>query len=83
MKYDIKNVDYDGRPVENGAWWVWNERCDRCGCQIRTHSVMSSEEPNIEEADFCTDCIGDFIDGGIPYHVAATEHIDWLKSQHM
>ena len=58
MKKDIR---------QNGMWWSWIETCDRCGKLIYNHSVQNSKEPDMEQADFCVECIRYLLDNDIPY----------------
>lgn len=58
MKVDIK---------KDRMWWSWIENCDKCGKMIKDHSIKSSRKPNMEEADFCIDCLRYFIDNNIQY----------------
>ena len=58
MKKDIR---------QNGMWWSWIETCDRCGKLIYNHSVQNSKEPDMEDADFCAECIRYLLDNNIPY----------------
>ena len=58
MKTDIQ---------KNGEWWSHIEICDKCGKLVRTHGIQSSCEPDIEEADFCAECLRYLLDNGISY----------------
>lgn len=65
MKADIK---------QSGMWWSWIENCDKCGKLIRSHSSQSSCEPNMEEADFCVECLRYLLDNNIPYSDAKKQY---------
>lgn len=61
MKADIK---------KNGMWWSWIENCNRCGKLIKGHSIQSNCKPDVEEADFCIECLRYMLDNNIPYETA-------------
>ena len=65
MKTDIK---------QSGMWWSWVENCDRCGKLIHSHSVQNSREPNMEEADFCNECLRYLLNNNIPYADAKKQY---------
>lgn len=65
MKTDIKN---------DGMWWSHVETCDRCGNQVQGHEVRSSCEPNMEEADFCYECLRYLMKEKIPYEDAKKQY---------
>ena len=48
------------------CWWSWQVICDRCG-KISDEDWSSTEEPNIEEVDFCIHCLKYFLDNNISY----------------
>ena len=57
MKTNIKKDEY---------WWSWTEICDRCG-KATDEDWSSTEEPNLEEVDFCVHCLKYFLDNNISY----------------
>ena len=57
MKENIKRVDYHKKPSQKGKWYVWVEKCDRCGKVYRTDEIMSMQPPNMEEHDYCVNCL--------------------------
>lgn len=61
MKSDIR---------QNGMWWSWIEKCDKCGKVICTHKTRTTRKPDMEQADFCSECIRYLMDNNIPYEVA-------------
>lgn len=65
MKADIK---------KNGMWWSWIENCDRCGKLIKDHSIQSSYQPDMEEADFCIECLRCLLDNNISYEDAKKQY---------
>ena len=65
MKTDIK---------QNGMWWSHIENCDRCGKLICAHEFQHSYKPNVEEADFCIDCLRYLLDNNIPYEDAKKQY---------
>ena len=60
---------------QDGMWWSWIETCDKCGKLIHNNSVRYSCEPNIEEVDFCVDCMRYLIDNNIPYEAAKQQYM--------
>ena len=60
---------------QDGMWWSWIETCDKCGKLIHTNSVQYSYNPNIEEADFCVNCMLYLIDNNIPYETAKQQYM--------
>lgn len=70
MKKNIYRVSYGGELDEHGRWWIWDEKCDRCGRVIRDHTIQSSNEPVKEETDFCSECLRYLLDDNIPYEEA-------------
>lgn len=58
MKTDIKH---------EGIWWSHVETCDRCGKLICDHAWRSTAEPDIQEEDFCLDCLKYFLNNKIQY----------------
>lgn len=65
MKADIK---------QSGMWWSWIENCDRCEKLIRSHSTQNSREPDMEETDFCVECLRYLLDNNIPYADAKEQY---------
>ena len=61
MKTDIK---------QSRMWWGWVENCDRCGKLIRDHSWQSSSEPDVQEADFCVECMQELREHHVSYEDA-------------
>lgn len=59
---------------KNGIWWTYTETCDRCGKLIYDHNWQFTKEPDANEADFCSDCIGHLLDNDIPYEVAKQQY---------
>ena len=55
---------------KDGRWWSWIEICDRCREVISDEDWGSTEEPNIEEVDFCIHCLKYFLRANIPYNFA-------------
>lgn len=54
MKTDIKKGE---------LWWQWNEVCDNCGTQTKSHgSFLSSGEPDINKKDYCNKCMRKMLD---------------------
>ena len=51
---------------KDGHWWSWTEICDRCG-KATDEDWSSTEEPNLEEVDFCVHCLKYFLDNNISY----------------
>lgn len=51
----------------NGMWWSYTETCDKCGKLIFGCEVLHSEKPDINEADFCVECLRHFLDNNISY----------------
>lgn len=70
MKYNIKRTNYHGKPCKNGKWWSWDEKCDRCGADCKHTGIMTTERPQMDEADFCIQCYRDLIEQKIPYKQA-------------
>ena len=60
MKYDIKQVNYQGEPDNKGGWWEWKETCDKCGrdCSI---DAMTTCKPDLTKPDFCIDCLREMV----------------------
>ena len=46
---------------EDGRWQSWIEICDRCGDIISAEEWSSTEQPNIEEVDYCIHCLKYFL----------------------
>ena len=55
---------------QNGMWWSWVETCDRCGATICGHETKTTQNPNLEEVDFCGPCLRYLMDNKIPYETA-------------
>ena len=66
MKTNIFKCDYYGNKTNDGDWWKWTETCDRCGTVIQDESVLHSNKPNTNEADFCTICLRYFMENKKP-----------------
>lgn len=60
---------------QDGMWWSWIETCNKCGKLIHNHSIQYSSKPDIEEADFCAECIRSLIDNNIPYEEAKQQYM--------
>jgi hypothetical protein len=58
MKTDIKH---------EGIWWSYIQICDRCGKLICDHAWRGTAEPDMQEVDFCLDCLKYFLNNKIPY----------------
>lgn len=65
MKVDVK---------QSGMWWSWIETCGRCGRLIRSHSTQVSRKPDMEEVDFCVECLRYLLDNNIPYTDAKEQY---------
>lgn len=70
MKFNIKQTDYYGNVCTDGKWWSWDETCDRCGTDCQHSDVITTEKPNVDEADFCIRCCRELMDQGVPYEAA-------------
>jgi len=47
---------------KTGLWWQWDEFCDNCNKQIKGEGFASSAEPEIEEKDYCNECLRGILD---------------------
>lgn len=59
MKKDVKIRTSE--TVIGMKWYSWIEICDRCGKLIHDHSRETTEEPNMNEKDYCFQCLIEII----------------------
>ena len=50
-----------------GMWWSFIETCDRCGSLVQDYNVKQTNEPDVQELDFCYYCLKYFLDNKITY----------------
>lgn len=65
MKTEIKH---------EGIWWTFDATCDRCGKLIQDCTVSQTYEPDLQEPDFCMECIRYFLDNNIPYEIVKQQY---------
>lgn len=70
MKINLHRVNYDGSQNNNGKWWVWKEKCDKCDKLISNENILHSFPGDESELDFCADCYHYLLDNHIPYEQA-------------
>lgn len=63
-----------GNIQKDGMWWSWIENCDRCGKLICSCSTQNSRILDMEEADFCLECLRYLLDNNISYADAKEQY---------
>lgn len=58
----------------NGTWWSWEETCDKCNKLIHNDKFESTEKPDAEELDLCSNCIRELMDSNILYEKAKEKY---------
>ena len=58
MKCNIKSWPFNTiTSTTESRWYAWDEYCDMCGKLIHDNDLQTSKEPDIEEKDYCIDCL--------------------------
>ena len=55
MKKDVR--EEESRTVSGFIWYSWIEICDGCGYVIRAHDIKTNKPPNLNEEDYCINCL--------------------------
>lgn len=42
MKINVRQVDITGKETVQGKWWMWDEKCDRCGADCQHTGIITS-----------------------------------------
>ena len=62
MKSNIKKWPFNTTTSSSvNFWYSWTETCDRCGKLIHDNDLQTSKEPNLEEKDYCIDCLRELL----------------------
>jgi hypothetical protein len=62
MKSNIKKWPFNTTTSSSVSFWYsWTEYCDRCGKLIHDNDYQTSTEPDINEKDYCIDCLRELL----------------------
>ena len=67
MKTNFKEEKSIDTPM---MWYMWDEFCDKCGKKIHGHEIRHSRKPNVEEHDYCYECLIFLFDKDFKYKEA-------------
>lgn len=63
MKSNIKKWPFNTTTSSTvNFWYSWTEYCDRCGKLIHDNDLHTSKEPDLEEKDYCIDCLRELLE---------------------
>lgn len=62
MKTNIKKFPFDIKKNPNNyTWYAWDEYCDMCGKLIHNTDLHTTQVPDINEKDYCIDCLRELL----------------------
>lgn len=62
MKSNIKKWPFNTTTSSSvNFWYSWTEYCDRCGKLIHDNDYQTSKKPDINEKDYCIDCLRELL----------------------